>query len=83
MRSHPHAHGVYEHVWVADGRVRLGPDQDPFDLEAGDYVCFPGWHEHTYRPLAPPVRLLMLLSYARAVPALAHSATGLPSGSAT
>jgi transcriptional regulator with XRE-family HTH domain len=82
-RSRPHAHGVYEHVWVAGGRIRLGPTNDPFELDAGDYVCFPGWHEHAYRPLEPPVQLLMLLSYVRSVPALAHSATGLPSGSAT
>jgi transcriptional regulator with XRE-family HTH domain len=72
-RSRPHAHGVYEHVWVADGRIELGPADDPFELEAGNYVCFPGWQEHAYRPLAPPVRLLMLLSYVRALPdALAH-----------
>jgi transcriptional regulator with XRE-family HTH domain len=67
-RSRPHAHGVYEHIWVAAGRIRLGPVGETFDLDAGDYVCFPGWHHHEYRALARPTRLLMLLSYARTVP---------------
>ena len=50
--------------------IELGPTEEPFELDRGDYVCFPGWREHRYRPLDPPVRLLMLLSYARSVPAV-------------
>jgi transcriptional regulator with XRE-family HTH domain len=68
VRSQPHAQGVYEHVWVAAGRIRLGPTEDPFELVPGDYVCFAGWREHDYRALEPPVRMLMLLSYVRTVP---------------
>jgi quercetin dioxygenase-like cupin family protein/DNA-binding XRE family transcriptional regulator len=67
-RSRPHAYGVYEHVWVADGRIELGPSEEPFELSAGDYVCFPAWQDHHYRALDPPVRMLMLLSFVRAVP---------------
>jgi transcriptional regulator with XRE-family HTH domain len=67
-RSRPHAHGVYEHIWVADGRVQLGPVDQIVELDAGDYVCFPGWHDHQYRVLVRPARLLMLLSYTRTVP---------------
>jgi transcriptional regulator with XRE-family HTH domain len=67
-RSQPHATGVYEHVWVAKGRVELGPSDAPFELGQGDYVCFAGWCEHHYKALEPPVVLLMLLSFARSVP---------------
>lgn len=67
-RSSPHPRGVYEHVWVAQGKILLGPPDDPLDLAAGDYVCFAGWHEHIYRPTERPVKMLMLLSYVRPVP---------------
>lgn len=73
--SPPHAQGVYEHVWVAAGRVRVGPADTPIDLDAGDYVCFAGWQPHQYRALKAPARLLMLLSYVRPaaeVPVLRH-----------
>jgi transcriptional regulator with XRE-family HTH domain len=66
--SEPHARGVYEHVWVLEGSAELGPSEAPFVLAAGDYVCFPGWLEHHYRALEDPVRLLLMLSYARPVP---------------
>lgn len=74
-RSPPHAQGVYEHVWVAEGRVRVGPADAPFDLDPGDYVCFAGWQQHHYRARDAPARLLMLLSYVRPaaeVPVLRH-----------
>lgn len=67
-RSEPHARGVYEHVWVVAGSVQLGPTEAPFHLGAGDYVCFPGWLEHHYRAYEVPVRMLLMLSYARPVP---------------
>jgi transcriptional regulator with XRE-family HTH domain len=63
--STPHAIGVYEHLWVASGRVELGPVTAPFVLTAGDYVCFQGWQEHIYRALDGPVQLLLMLSYVR------------------
>ena len=71
-RSEPHPRGVYEHVWVAQGAITLGRLDDPHHLSTGDYVCFAGWHEHVYETTEAPARLLMLLSYVRSVPVLAH-----------
>jgi transcriptional regulator with XRE-family HTH domain len=67
-RSAAHSRGVYEHIWVIEGRAEIGPSGGPYELGPGDYVCFEGWHEHHYRALEPPVRLLMMLSYVRPVP---------------
>ena len=66
--SPPHPDGVYEHVWVAEGRVATGPEEDPIELGPGDYACFPGWHRHHYRALQAPVRMLMMLSLRRYLP---------------
>ncbi len=65
-RSRPHAYGVYEHLWVADGRLEAGPAEAPVTLAAGDYLCFAAWSPHSYHALDGPARVAMLLSYVRA-----------------
>lgn len=66
-RSDPHGEGVYEHVFVASGSIKLGPEDHPFDMRAGDYVCFQGWVPHVYSPGRRGARLVLLLSYTRSL----------------
>jgi transcriptional regulator with XRE-family HTH domain len=49
----PHIPGSVEHVVVSAGRLRIGPQEDPVELTAGDYVCFPGDVPHVYEALDP------------------------------
>jgi transcriptional regulator with XRE-family HTH domain len=65
--SEPHAEGVYEHIWVATGSLRAGPESAPVEMRAGDYLCFQGWEPHVYITGARPVRLFSALSYTRSL----------------
>ncbi len=49
--SVPHAPGVVEHVIMGIGRARVGPSNDPVDLEAGDYMSYPGDEDHVFEAL--------------------------------
>jgi transcriptional regulator with XRE-family HTH domain len=74
--SAPHPDGVYEHLWIAEGRLLVGTLDASVELAPGDYFCFPGWHRHHYKALERPVRILMALSLRRswpAAPTLHHS----------
>jgi transcriptional regulator with XRE-family HTH domain len=49
--AEPHLPGSIEHVVVAAGRMKAGPDDEVVELTAGDYVTFPGDVEHRYEAL--------------------------------
>ncbi|MEV6161954.1 XRE family transcriptional regulator [Streptomyces sp. NPDC052052] len=49
--SEPHPVGTLEHLYVISGRVRVGPQDSPVELEAGDFVRFPGDRRHLYASL--------------------------------
>jgi transcriptional regulator with XRE-family HTH domain len=48
-----HLAGTVEHVVIAAGRCRIGPQDDPVELTAGDYIAFPGDVPHLYEALEP------------------------------
>ncbi|MFI9624188.1 helix-turn-helix domain-containing protein [Streptomyces sp. NPDC052042] len=50
-RSAPHPVGTLEHLYVISGRVRVGPEDAPVELGAGDFVRFPGDRPHLYASL--------------------------------
>ena len=49
----PHNAGSVEHLVVAAGRIRTGPEAEPVELAPGDYVAFAGDVPHVYEALAP------------------------------
>lgn len=50
-QAEAHVPGTVEHLVVAAGRIRTGPDADPVELGPGDYVTFPGDVPHRYLAL--------------------------------
>lgn len=48
-----YAAGTLHHCYVIDGRVRLGPDGEVFELGPGDFVRFPGDTRHLFQRLTP------------------------------
>jgi transcriptional regulator with XRE-family HTH domain len=51
--AQPHPPGSVEHLVVAAGRLRTGPDDAAVELGPGDYATFPGDVPHSYTALAP------------------------------
>jgi transcriptional regulator with XRE-family HTH domain len=62
---HAEAHlpGTVEHVIVAAGRMRAGPDSEQVDLDPGDYASFPGDIPHTYEALAPHTWAVLIMEH--------------------
>lgn len=51
--AEPHLTGSIEHIIVASGRLRTGPQTSPIELGPGDYATFPGDAPHFYEALEP------------------------------
>jgi transcriptional regulator with XRE-family HTH domain len=47
----PHSPGTLHHVYVIQGRIRIGPVDEPVELAPGDFVRFPGDVAHVQRCL--------------------------------
>jgi transcriptional regulator with XRE-family HTH domain len=58
----PHHEGVVEHLVVASGRVRVGPQTGPVELAAGDLVTFGADVPHVYEALEPS-HCVLLMAY--------------------
>jgi transcriptional regulator with XRE-family HTH domain len=58
-----HIPGSVEHVIVAAGRVRTGPETEPIDLGPGDYVAFPGDIPHVYEALEPGTWAVLIMEH--------------------
>ncbi|WP_459981759.1 helix-turn-helix domain-containing protein [Nocardioides sp. AN3] len=43
-----HQPGTLHHLYVISGKIRTGPDTDPVELSAGDFVRFPGDVSHSH-----------------------------------
>ncbi|WP_159619226.1 helix-turn-helix domain-containing protein [Ruania rhizosphaerae] len=56
----PHAAGTVEHVYIAAGRVRLGPVGAEETLEAGDFITYTGTEPHTFEALDSPAHALLV-----------------------
>ncbi|MET8044743.1 XRE family transcriptional regulator [Micromonospora sp. NPDC005215] len=52
-----------EHVVVAAGRLRVGPETAPVELGPGDYAAFPGDAPHRYEALAPGTFAVLILEH--------------------
>jgi mannose-6-phosphate isomerase-like protein (cupin superfamily) len=61
---HAEAHhtGVIEHMVVVEGRLRVGPQSGPVELEAGDLVTFAADVPHVYEALES-THAVLLMSY--------------------
>ena len=61
---HAEAHhsGVVEHLVVVEGRLRVGPQSGPVDLDAGDLVTFAADVPHVYEALETS-HAVLLMSY--------------------
>ena len=53
VRSDPAAPGTLHHCYVVSGSVRVGPAGNTIDLNAGDFVRFPGDTRHVFQSLSP------------------------------
>jgi transcriptional regulator with XRE-family HTH domain len=49
--SDAHPTGTTEHEVLLSGSARVGPRDSPFDLEPGDYLCYPGDAAHVFEAL--------------------------------
>ncbi|GAB4103983.1 helix-turn-helix domain-containing protein [Micromonospora taraxaci] len=52
-----------EHVVVAAGRLRVGPETAPVELNPGDYATFPGDAPHSYEALAPGTFAVLIMEH--------------------
>lgn len=52
-----------EHVVVAAGRLRLGPEGGTVDLGPGDYATFPGDTPHRYEALVPGTFAVLVMEH--------------------
>jgi len=59
----PHGPGVLEHLLVTSGRLLVGPLGDSVELEAGDFVRFPGDIAHVYAPVGGSARAVVVMNY--------------------
>ncbi len=66
--SEPHPVGTLEHLYVINGRVRVGPVESPVELAAGDFVRYPGDRPHLYESLVDESLLHVVVSVPRVQP---------------
>jgi mannose-6-phosphate isomerase-like protein (cupin superfamily) len=58
----PHHAGVVEHLIVVLGRMRVGPQTHPAELDTGDLVTFAADVPHVYEALET-ARCVLLMAY--------------------
>ncbi|GIJ44468.1 XRE family transcriptional regulator [Virgisporangium aliadipatigenens] len=58
-----HLPGSVEHIVLATGRLRVGPDEEPVELAPGDYARFPGDVPHRYEALTPGTVAVLLMEH--------------------
>ncbi|WP_430513642.1 helix-turn-helix domain-containing protein [Pannonibacter phragmitetus] len=63
-RSPAHIAGTTEHVLVATGRARVGPEAETEELSPGDYYAYPGDTAHLYEALEPGTVLMLVMEHA-------------------
>ena len=66
--SGPHAAGVVEHLYVARGRLRVGPLDGAVELEAGDWGTFRADVPHVYEAIGTDVDGMIAMAYPNALP---------------
>ena len=58
-----HLPGSIEHLVVAAGRLRVGPEHEEIELAPGDYVTFPGDIPHRYQALEAGTWAVLLMEH--------------------
>ncbi|MGK5741993.1 helix-turn-helix domain-containing protein [Micromonospora sp. URMC 103] len=58
-----HTPGSVEHVVVAAGGVRVGPESGQVELGPGDYATFPGDAPHRYEALFPGTVAVLVMEH--------------------
>jgi transcriptional regulator with XRE-family HTH domain len=58
-----HIPGSFEHLVVADGKLRAGPAGALVELEPGDYAAFPGDVPHTYEALTKGTWAVLVMEH--------------------
>lgn len=58
--SQPHPLGSVEHIIVMQGKAVVGLLDEPVELNAGDYICYPADQPHIFRALEPNTRALLV-----------------------
>jgi quercetin dioxygenase-like cupin family protein len=59
----PHNPGCVEHLVVAAGRLRTGPDDALVELGPGDYVAFAGDVPHRYEALTRDTWAVLVMEH--------------------
>jgi transcriptional regulator with XRE-family HTH domain len=62
-QAQPHNAGTVEHLVLASGRIRVGPQASPVELDPGDYVAFAGDEPHCYEALAPATWGVLMMQH--------------------
>jgi quercetin dioxygenase-like cupin family protein len=58
-----HTPGTMEHVILATGRARVGPQGEPVELAPGDYLRYPGDLPHVFDALEPDTVAVFILEH--------------------
>jgi transcriptional regulator with XRE-family HTH domain len=58
-----HIPHTVEHLIVSTGRIRTGPVDNLVELDAGDYVSFPGDIAHSYEALAAGTTYVLVMEH--------------------
>ncbi|HZZ46858.1 MAG TPA: helix-turn-helix domain-containing protein [Pseudonocardia sp.] len=61
--SDAHMPGIVEHVVLSEGRALVGIEEDPVELQPGDYLSYPGDVPHVFRSLAPETWAIMVVEH--------------------
>jgi transcriptional regulator with XRE-family HTH domain len=59
----PHPSGTLEAILLTAGKLRVGPATEPVELEAGDYIRFPGDVPHVYQAVDGPAHGVLVMSH--------------------
>jgi quercetin dioxygenase-like cupin family protein len=58
--SQPHSPGAVEHIIITQGQALVGLVEEPFTLNAGDYISYPADQEHIFRALEADTQAVLV-----------------------
>jgi transcriptional regulator with XRE-family HTH domain len=61
--ARPHTAGTVEHLFLGNGRVLAGPDDEAVELGPGDYLRYPGDIPHIFEALAPDTSAVIIMEH--------------------
>lgn len=63
-RAQAHGHGATEHLFIASGRARVGPEGQMVELDPGDYICYSADVPHLFEALEKDTVAILLFESA-------------------